>query len=348
MPQTVLVTGGAGYIGSHTTRQLLRAGNRVVVVDNLYSGNKWAVSDDAVFIELDAGDRESVGRVMRDYDVDAVIHFAGHIVVPESVSDPAKYYGNNVLASYHLLEACRDVGIRHFIFSSSAAVYGIPRRLPVDEHADTAPINPYGFSKLTTEWMLQDLSNSDRINNKPADQRFKYVALRYFNVAGAAVDGTLGQATPDATHLIKVACEAACGKREQVAIFGTDYDTEDGTCIRDYIHVEDLAKAHVAALEFLRDGGASQTLNCGYGRGFSVRQVLDAVQKVSKVTLNLTEAPRRAGDPPVLIADKTRIDEVLHWRPDYDELELICDTAYQWEAGLAALQRQHRNRTQSG
>lgn len=343
MRHTILVTGGAGYIGSHTTRQLLHAGYRVLVVDNLYSGNKWAVPEDAVFAELDAGNREAVHRLMREHEVTAVIHFAGHIVVPESVSNPAKYYRNNVVNSLQMIQACRDVGVRHFIFSSSAAVYGIPVRVPVDEQADTAPINPYGFSKLATEWMLQDLSNSDRINNKPASQCFNHVALRYFNVAGAAVDGALGQATPDATHLIKVACEAACGKRDQIAIFGTDYDTEDGTCVRDYIHVEDLAKAHVAALDYLHNGGQSQTLNCGYGRGFSVREVLDTVRAVSNVELNLTEAPRRPGDPPILIADKTKIHEVLNWEPDYNDLELICDTAYKWELGLTQLQQMHGN-----
>jgi UDP-glucose 4-epimerase len=348
MQHTVLVTGGAGYIGSHTTRQLLHAGHRVLVVDNLYSGNKWAVPEQAAFVELDVGNRDTVRRLMHEYDVTAVIHFAGHIVVPESVSDPAKYYGNNVVNSFHVIQACRDTGVRHFIFSSSAAVYGTPARIPVDENADTAPINPYGFSKLTTEWMLQDLTNSDRINNKPASQCFNHVALRYFNVAGAALDGSLGQATPQATHLIKVACEAACGKRDQIAIFGSDYDTEDGTCIRDYIHVEDLAKAHVTALEYLRSGGESQTLNCGYGRGFSVRDVLDTVQKVSNTELNLIEAPRRRGDPPILVADKTKIHEVLNWEPDYDDLELICGTAYKWERKLATFQQKHRGQTKIG
>lgn len=348
MQHTVLVTGGAGYIGSHTSRQLLDAGYPVLVVDNLYSGNKWAVPEKAVFVEVDAGNRAAVGRLMQEYGVTAVIHFAGHIVVPESVSDPAKYYRNNVVNSLRMIQACRDTGVRYFIFSSSAAVYGIPVGIPVDEKADTEPINPYGFSKLATEWMLQDLSHSDRIQNKPASQCFNHVALRYFNVAGAALDGSLGQATPEATHLIKVACEAACGKRDQVAIFGTDYDTEDGTCIRDYIHVEDLAKAHVAALAYLLDGGDSQTFNCGYGHGFSVRDVLNTVQKVSNTKLNLIEAPRRLGDPPILIADKSKIDAVLHWQPDYDDLDLICDTAYRWEMNLNELQQKQRDQTKSG
>ncbi len=339
MRHTVLVTGGAGYIGSHTTRQLLNAGYRVLVVDNLYSGNKWAVPEAAVFVELDVGNLEAVRRLMHEYDVTAVIHFAGHIVVPESVSDPAKYYGNNVVNSFQMIQACRDTGVRHFIFSSSAAVYGIPAQIPVDEQADTAPINPYGFSKLTTEWMLHDLSNSDRINNKPASRCFNHVALRYFNVAGAALDGSLGQATPDATHLIKVACEAACGKRDQIAIFGTDYDTEDGTCIRDYIHVEDLARAHVMALRYLLSGGESQTLNCGYGHGFSVREVLDMVQNVSKKQFAVVEAKRRPGDPPVLVAEKTKIHEVLGWIPEYDDLKMICETAYKWENKLEQLLR---------
>ncbi len=344
MQHTVLVTGGAGYIGSHTTRQLLNAGYRVVVVDNLYSGNKWAVPEGAIFVELDAGNLEAMRRLMPRYDVAAVIHFAGHIVVPESVSDPIKYYRNNVVTSLQMIQACRDTGIRKFIFSSSAAVYGIPMQIPVAEQADTSPINPYGFSKLATEWMLQDVSNSDRINNEPASECFNHVALRYFNVAGAAVDGSLGQATPDATHLIKVACEAACGKRDHISIFGTDYDTEDGTCIRDYIHVEDLATAHVVALEYLRRGGESRTLNCGYGHGFSVRDVLGAVQKVSNTDLNVIEAPRRTGDPPVLIADKTKIHQVLDWQPNYDNLELICGTAYKWERNLTEFQQNTENR----
>jgi UDP-glucose 4-epimerase len=348
MQHTVLVTGGAGYIGSHTTRQLLHAGYRVLVVDNLCSGNKWAVPEEAVFVELDAGNREAVRLLMHEYDVTAAIHFAGHIVVPESVSDPAKYYGNNVVNSLQMIQACRDAGVRHFIFSSSAAVYGTPARIPVVEQADTAPINPYGFSKLATEWMLRDFSNSDRINNKPASHCFNHVALRYFNVAGAALDGSLGQATPDATHLIKVACEAACGKRDHIAIFGTDYDTEDGTCIRDYIHVEDLAKAHVAALEYLRNDGESQTLNCGYGHGFSVRDVLDTVQRVSNTELDLIEAPRRRGDPPILIADKTKIHKVLNWQPECDDLALICDTAYKWERRLTEIRQRHGDQAKIG
>ena len=339
MQHHILDTGGAGYIGSHTTRQLLQAGYQVVVVDNLYSGNRWAVPENAIFAQHDAGETEAVCKLIKKHQITAVIHFAGHIVVPESLSDPAKYYGNNVVTSLELIKACRQTGVRYFIFSSSAAVYGIPKEVPVNEKALTAPINPYGFSKLITEWILRDIGNSDRINNIPPDQRISYVALRYFNVAGASLDGSLGQATPNATHLIKVACEAACAKRDHMAIFGTDYGTQDGTCVRDYIHVEDLARAHVTALRYLLSGGESQTLNCGYGHGYSVREVIDMVQKVSRRQFNIVEAERRPGDPPVLVADKARIHEVLGWIPKYDDLKMICETAYKWENKLEQLHR---------
>ncbi len=344
MNQTVLVTGGAGYIGSHTTRQLLAAGHRVVVLDNFYSGHRWAVASEATLVEGDAGDGDLICELVRTHQISACMHFAGFVIVPESMRAPAKYYQNNALASFKLIQACRRVGVQHFIFSSSAAVYGIPATVPVTERAHTVPINPYGFTKLVTEWMLSDLSTSDLINEIVVDQRFNYVALRYFNVAGAAPDGSTGQATPNATHLIKVACEAACGKRDSVRIFGTDYDTEDGTCIRDYIHVEDLARAHVIALEYLLAEGESVVLNCGYGRGFSVREVLNTVQRVSNRELNIIDAPRRVGDPPALIADNREIRKRFDWRPLHDDLEFICSTAYQWETKLDELHQLRANR----
>jgi len=333
MTATVLVTGGAGYIGSHTTRQLVQAGFEVIVVDNLYSGHTWAVDPAAEFVELDAGDAAGVARLLRAHaPVAAVIHFAGHIVVPESVSNPIKYYRNNPIATTNLIQSCREHGVRRFLFSSSAAVYGQPEQVPIAESAATNPINPYGRSKLITEWTLEDVAHSTRVNR---EEPFEYLALRYFNVAGASLDAALGQATPDATHLIKVACEAACRKRDGVRIFGTDYPTPDGTCIRDYIHVEDLAAAHVLGLNYLMDGGASTAINCGYGHGFSVREVVDTVQRVSGRSFPVAESNRRAGDPAELVADNTRIKQLLGWSPRHDDLDLICRTAFEWEKKLA-------------
>ena len=329
MTITVLVTGGAGYIGSHTCRQLIDAGYSVVVLDNFYSGHRWAVPKEATLVEGNVGDATLAGETLTQYGIDAVIHFAGHIVVPESVENPIKYYRNNTIASCNLVQACVDAGVDKFIFSSTAAVYGIPTVLPVGEDAVAAPINPYGMSKLATEWILRDVAASlDGQQNKGG---FRYMALRYFNVAGARLDGTLGQATPEATHLIKVAAEAACGLRDSITIFGADYPTEDGTCVRDYIHVDDLAMAHLAALTYLIDGGKSQTLNCGYGIGFSVRQVLDTIQNVSNTELNIREGPRRSGDPPSLIANAQRIRGILGWRPQYQDISVICRSAYNWE-----------------
>lgn len=334
MTATVLVTGGAGYIGSHTTRQLVQAGYDVLVVDNLYSGHRWAVDPGARFHELDAGDGHAIGELLRaNAPVAAVIHFAGHIVVPESVSNPIKYYRNNPIASANLIEACRENGVQRFLFSSSAAVYGQPAQVPIPEGATTEPINPYGRSKLVTEWTLADVAHGSRVNGDA--EPFQYLALRYFNVAGASLDAILGQATPEATHLIKVACEAACGKRRGVQIFGTDYPTPDGTCIRDYIHVEDLAAAHVLGLAYLLDGGDSTVVNCGYGHGFSVREVVDMVRQVSGASFTVEESARRAGDPAQLVADNARIRSKLGWAPRHDDLELICRTAYDWETALA-------------
>jgi len=322
----ILVTGGAGYIGSHTTHQLIAAGHQVTVVDNLYSGHHWAVSGEATFVEADAGDSKRMLSIMADEHFDAVIHFAGHIVVPESVSDPGKYYRNNVIASLNLIESAQASEIGMFIFSSSAAVYGNPKTIPVSETTAPNPINPYGRTKLITEWTLQDMAQRSGQANP-----LRYVALRYFNVAGAHRDGILGQATPEATHLIKVACETACGKRESMSIYGTDYDTPDGTCIRDYIHVEDLAAAHLSALNYLAGGGDSRILNCGYGHGYSVREVLDTVRRVNGADFAVAESNRRAGDPAQLVADNSAIREALGWAPKYDDLEIICETALRWE-----------------
>lgn len=323
---SVLVTGGAGYIGSHVVRQLGEAGERLVVLDNLSTGFSDAVLY-GDFIQGDTGDRELVSRILRDYDVDSVLHFAAHTIVPESVENPLKYYGNNTCCSRNLLECCQDAGVRHFIFSSTAAVYGMPPGGVTREDTPLNPINPYGGSKLMTEQMLRDLS---------AATDLRHVALRYFNVAGCDPQGRIGQSTPKATLLVKVACEAAVGKRPEISIFGTDYPTPDGTGVRDYIHVDDLAAAHRQALEYLRGGGESTTLNCGYGHGYSVREVLEMVEKVNGDKLNIREQPRRPGDPPSLIADAGRIREVFDWRPQYDDLETIVRTALNWERKLAA------------
>ena len=296
----ILVTGGAGYIGSHTARQLVNAGYDVTVVDTLYSGHSWAVPETADFHQMDAGNLPDMARLLK----------------------------KRHMGSMNLIRACRDSGIEAFIFSSSAAVYGNPEIVPVSEDAETKPINPYGRTKLITEWNLRDLAESIR---QISGQKFNYVALRYFNVAGASLDGTLGQATHDATHLIKVACETALGKRKSVSLFGTDYNTPDGTCIRDYIHVEDLASAHLAALRYLEENTKSQVLNCGYGKGYSVREVLDKVQLVSGAHFPIIEIPRRIGDPEQLIANNQRILNTLQWVPNHNSLEEICRTAWEWE-----------------
>jgi UDP-glucose 4-epimerase len=322
--KSILVTGGAGYIGSHVVRQLGEAGERVVVVDNLSTGFANSVLH-GNFIEGNMGDIELIKRVLDEHDVDSVIHFAAHTIVPESVENPLKYYGNNTCNSRNLMECCRDAGVKHFIFSSTAAVYGIPDTEFCDENSPISPINAYGTSKLMTEWMLRDLS---------AVTDLTHVALRYFNVAGSDPQGRIGQSTEKATLLIKVACEAAVGKRDKVYIFGTDYPTYDGTGVRDYIHVEDLASAHLKALEYLRNGGESTTLNCGYGHGYSVREVLDTVEKVHGAPLNIIEESRRAGDPPTLIAKADKIRDQLGWTPEYDDLELIVKTSLEWEKKL--------------
>lgn len=324
---SVLVTGGAGYIGSHAVLALADAGWNVVVVDNLVTGFDWAVDARATLVRANIEDDDAVRAAMREHDVIAVMHFAGSIIVPESVENPLKYYRNNTVASRALIESAVVSGVKHFIFSSTAATYGIPEVVPVREDSPKQPINPYGMSKLMTEAMLKDVAAAHPIN---------YCALRYFNVAGADPQGRSGQSTAGATHLIKVAVEAATGKRGHVSIFGTDFDTPDGTGVRDYIHVSDLAAAHVDALGLLiARPDESHTMNCGYGRGYSVNQVLDAVDRVTNMTIDRRYEGRRAGDPDALVADNSRILATLPWRPQRDDLDLIVTDALAWERKLA-------------
>jgi len=320
----ILVTGGAGYIGSHTARQLANSNEKLFILDNLSTGFKQSVLNGELIIG-NTGDKELVSRILKDNNIDTVIHFAAHTVVPESVTNPLKYYGNNTCCTRNLLECCQDADVKNFIFSSTAAVYGTPDGGVASEEATKQPINPYGTSKLMSEMMLRDLS---------AATSLKHVILRYFNVAGCDPKGEIGQSTPNATLLTKVACEAAVGKRDAVYIFGTDYDTPDGTGVRDYIHVEDLASAHIKALDYLRDGGDSTTLNCGYGHGYSVCEVLDAVGRANGSPLNIIEEARRAGDPASLVANAQRIHEVLDWTPQFDDLDTIAKTALAWERKL--------------
>ena len=322
---TVLVTGGAGYIGSHMVYALTDRGENVVVLDNLSTGFDWAVSPKAKLVVGNIGDMDLVSGLIREHGIDAIINFAGSIIVPESVENPLKYYHNNTANTRNLIECAVNGGVPHFIFSSTAAVYGIPERNPAFEDARLDPINPYGRSKLMTEWMLEDVARAHPLN---------YVALRYFNVAGADPQGRTGQSTPEATHLIKVACQTALGQREKMYVFGTDYDTPDGTCIRDYIHVTDLIAAHVDALDYLRRGGESAIFNCGYGRGFSVLEVIDAVKQVAGRDFPVEMTGRRAGDPPALVAGADRVREVLGWKPEHDDLNEIVASAYAWERHL--------------
>ncbi len=322
----LLVTGGAGYIGSHVVRQLGAAGEDVVTLDNLCTGFREAVTAGELIVG-ETGDAALLDRIFAEHDIDTIMHFAAHTIVPESVADPLKYYRNNTCSSRTLLEAAQKHGVKHFVFSSTAAVYGIPPGGKAAEESPTAPINPYGTSKLMTEWMLRDLAAA----GGPS-----YVALRYFNVAGCEPTGTIGQSTPKATLLVKVACEAATGKRPGVSIFGTDYPTPDGTGLRDYIHVEDLASAHLDALTYLRNGGESTTLNCGYGHGYSVREVLQAVEKANGAPLTISEEARRAGDPPELIAVADKVRSVLGWKPRFDDLDTIVRTSLEWERKIAA------------
>lgn len=327
----ILVTGGAGYIGSHVVKLLGERGESVIVLDDLSTGNADAVLYGELVVGK-TGDTELVSKLIADKSIDTVMHFAAHTIVPESVENPLKYYANNTCSTRNLLQACQDNNVSNFIFSSTAATYGVP-----DENAGacheamaTAPINAYGMSKLMSEAMLRDLS---------AATELKHVVLRYFNVAGSDPDGRIGQSTPKATLLIKVAAEVAVGKREQLYVYGTDYPTEDGTGVRDYIHVTDLAAAHLSALDYLREGGDSTLLNCGYGHGFSVKQVIEAVERVHGRPLKVIEQPRRAGDPPSLIAAVGKIHDTLNWTPQLDDLDTIVKTSLNWEHQL--LKRQH-------
>lgn len=321
----VLVTGGAGYIGSHMSYTLLERGLEIVVVDNLSTGLRKLVPCEAIYIEGNAGDIRLIRELINRHSIDAVIHFAGSVVVPESVANPLAYYENNSSVSRNLIQACVKEGVKDFVFSSTCAVYGMPAKNPVKEDTPVNPLSPYGRSKLVTEWVLRDASNA---------HPFRYVALRYFNVAGADPKGRTGQSTPDASHLIRRACLAALGKIERVDIFGTDYPTRDGSGVRDYIHVTDLVSAHLSALEYLRSGGESVTLNCGYGLGFSVREVIAAVSRIAGRPVPARPAARRPGDPPEVIADPSRLKRLFNWIPKYENLDDIVASAYRWEQTL--------------
>ncbi len=327
---TVLVTGGAGYIGSHMALRLGDAGEETVVLDNLSTGFDWAIDHRATFVQGDASDMDFVGGLIAEHKITEIVHFAGSIIVPESVTDPLKYYRNNTATSRNLLEAAVKGGVQRFIFSSTAAVYGMTGLAPVEETTPLNPMSPYGRSKLMTEWMLADVAAAHPI---------KYGVLRYFNVAGADPQGRSGQSTPFATHLIKVAAQTALGQRPKMDIFGTDYETPDGTCVRDYIHVTDLVEAHKLLLDYLRGGGESTTINCAYGKGYSVRQVIDSVKAVSGVDFRVEEGPRRAGDPASITATGEKIRKVLGWVPQHDSLHEMVSTALDWEKYLMTRNR---------
>ncbi|PID41773.1 MAG: UDP-glucose 4-epimerase GalE [Proteobacteria bacterium] len=330
----VLVTGGAGYIGSHVVKQLGEAGHDIIVYDNLSTGYRWAVTYGELVVG-DLADTDALAQLFDAHEFEAVLHFAAHIVVPESVTDPLKYYSNNTRNTLNLLQQIQRKSIPYMVFSSTAAVYGMPDIKKLDEHCPLNPINPYGASKMMSEQMIRDLAYSTTLRQTG---ELKYVILRYFNVAGADIQSRLGQATPEATHLIKVACECANGVRPGMKVFGTDYDTRDGTCIRDYIHVDDLAKAHVMALDYMSSGGKSETLNCGYGHGFTVKEVIDVVKQESGKDFSVEEVGRREGDPDALSADNTRIRAVLGWQPDHDDLNVIVKSALDWEARWQSMQ----------
>jgi UDP-glucose 4-epimerase len=326
----VLVTGGAGYIGSHMVYALIDAGEEVVVIDNLSTGHWWALAPQARLVEGDIGDEVLLARIAREHQFDAIIHFAGSIVVPESVADPLAYYLNNTVKTRSLIASAVKARIPRFVFSSTAAVYGNPKTAPVSEDAQPSPISPYGASKLMSEWMLRD---------SHAAYGIQYAALRYFNVAGADPKQRTGQSTPQATHLIKVACQTVLGERQHMDVFGTDYDTPDGTCIRDYIHVSDLAQAHLDALTYLRNGGKSGVFNCGYGRGLSVLDIIKAVERAAGRPIDKRMAPRRAGDPAVIVAGADKIRREFGWTPKHDDIDVIVSGALAWEDYL-----RHRNR----
>jgi len=327
---TILVTGGAGYIGSHMVHALVDAGERVVVLDNLSTGFASAVAKGATLVTGESGDQPLLAALIKKHEVDAIIHFAASLVVPESVAHPLSYYRNNTVNSRALIETAVETGVKYFIFSSTAAVYGNPARVPVAEDDPTVPMSPFGSSKLMTETMLRDAG---------AAHGLRHVILRYFNVAGADPQGRIGQSTKGATHLIKVAVETALGQRAKMDVFGTDYDTPDGTCIRDYIHVSDLVRAHSDALAHLRSGGGQATFNCGYGRGFSVLDVIDTVKRVSGVDFKVDFAGRRPGDPARIVAASDRIRAALKWQPQFDDLPTIVTHALAWERKLATQPR---------
>lgn len=322
---SILVTGGAGYIGSHMVLALCDAGEKVFVLDNLTTGFEWAIDKRATFIKGNAGDIELVSKIIKQNEIKEIIHFAGSIVVPESVSNPLKYYNNNTATTRNLLEAAVKNNVKHFVFSSTAAVYGMVGIEPVNEKNTLNPTSPYGRSKLMSEMMLEDISNAYPIS---------FGALRYFNVAGADAKGRSGQSTPNATHLIKVATQTALGQRDHIDVFGTDYETPDGTCVRDYIHVSDLIDAHILILKHLRSGGENTIMNCGYGVGYSVNQVIDMVKKVSGIDFETRYAKRRDGDPAAVVASSKKLKSELNWQPKHDDLEEIITSAYAWEKKL--------------
>jgi len=321
----ILVTGGAGYIGSHTLRALKAAGaSKIIVLDNLYSGQRWAVPSDIPLVVGSMGDPVILDKILSENKVESILHFAAHLEVEESVREPAKYYDNNFKNTSVLLAKATEYGVKNFVFSSTCAIYGNPPENPVNENCPKNPVNPYGKSKLMTEWLLEDLAHAAKMS-------MNYVSLRYFNVAGAHVPGGLGQATPRATQLIKVAAEVACGKRNKLLVYGKDYGTRDGTCIRDYIHIDDLAEAHVKALDFLKREKRSEVMNLGYGHGYTVLEVVEAMKRVSGVDFKVEIVDRRPGDSEAIFADNTKLRRLLGWTPKYADIDLICRTAYEWE-----------------
>lgn len=330
MKSKVLITGGAGYIGSHVAHQMVEVGHLVTVLDNLSTGHRWAVPERASFIQMDLGDEEALRAFLMKEKFEALIHFAASIQVGESVQKPALYYRNNTMNTLRLFEAAKDSGIKSIVFSSTAAVYGEAHSGLLSETDRLQPISPYGWSKLMSEQILRDIAAA-------SNGQLKFAILRYFNVAGARPDLRIGQAGAVVTHLIKIACQAAIGLRDGMQIYGTDYPTADGTCGRDYIHVEDLSRAHLDALAYLSKGGASDAFNVGYGHATSVREVIDTVKAVSGVDFKVTEGPRRPGDPAMLAADSTKIRKALGWEPRYDDLREICRTAYEWEKKLRTM-----------